>query len=135
AYDVTDNYETSHTFSQEFKGIEIKAGRYICYPNLYQVKVPSFTLADPTKPGSVKCIAFYIVDPTTKLTSTDTVPPRDHSWAKPGEPATSELVDSVARAAYKKECTKRDFLRRKHAKKNEKVGHRFEVPLEVNYDI
>ncbi|KAJ2745220.1 hypothetical protein GGI19_006524 [Coemansia pectinata] len=133
AHNVTDNDETGCMFSQEFEGIEIKAGRYICYPNLYQVKMPSFTLADPTKPGSVKCIAFYIVDPTEKVTSTDIVPPRDPSWAKTGEPATSALVDSAARAAYKLECTKRDFLRRKHAKKNEKVGYRFEVPLQVDY--
>ncbi|KAJ2891841.1 hypothetical protein IWW38_003454 [Coemansia aciculifera] len=126
---VVDEEHSVPTFVQEFEGIEIKRGRYICYPNLYQVKMPSFTLADPTKPGSVKCIAFYIVDPSTKLMSTSLVKPQDPSWA--GSNSDESKVNPCA--AYKQACNMRDFYRRKFAKKSEEVGYRFEVSLEVEY--
>ncbi|KAJ2814218.1 hypothetical protein H4S07_000016 [Coemansia furcata] len=130
-HDVTESDETSCMFSQEFEGIDIKAGRFICYPNLYQVKMPSFTLADSTKPGSVKCIAFYVVDPSTRVMSTDSVCPRDPTWIKTGELVTLSELDITSREAYEEEWAKRDFLRRKHAKRNERVGYKFEVSLEV----
>ncbi|KAJ2022904.1 hypothetical protein GGI06_001623 [Coemansia sp. S85] len=124
AHNVTVDSYGSRKLVQEFEGIEIKAGRYICYPNLYQAKMPAFTLADPTKPGCVKCIAFYIVDPATKVLSTDTIPPRDPTWGKAGHPVTSSLSEE--------ECNRRDFLRRKHAKETECSEGRFEASLEVD---
>ncbi|KAJ2833712.1 hypothetical protein FBU31_001869 [Coemansia sp. 'formosensis'] len=131
AYDVTESDKTSCMFSQEFEGIDIKAGRFICYPNCYQVKMPSFTLADSTKPGSVKCITFYIADPCTKVMSTDIVRPRDPTWVKTGGLLNLTQLEVASREAYEEEWAKRDFLRRKHAKRNERVGYKFEESLEV----
>ncbi|KAJ2642428.1 hypothetical protein GGF44_001671, partial [Coemansia sp. RSA 1694] len=64
-------------YSQEVGGVEIKSGRYICYPNLYQTKMPALELADPTRPGHARYIAFYVADPATRMFSTEIVAPQD----------------------------------------------------------
>ncbi|KAJ2058735.1 hypothetical protein GGI17_004841 [Coemansia sp. S146] len=79
-------------YSQEVGEIEVVNGQYICYPNLYQTKMPYFKLADSTKPGHAKFIAFHIADPTTRLISTAVVPPLQPSWAKSTEIDESVLV-------------------------------------------
>ncbi|KAJ2812952.1 hypothetical protein FBU31_007514, partial [Coemansia sp. 'formosensis'] len=50
AHDVNsvDRYKLYYT--QEVGSVEITDGKYICYPNCYQTKMPSFELVDPTKP-------------------------------------------------------------------------------------
>ncbi|KAJ2831222.1 hypothetical protein GGI24_001644 [Coemansia furcata] len=80
AHDVDTDHGGSCTYTQDVGEVEIKSGSYICYPNFYQTKMPSFELADPTRPGHVKYIAFYIVDPTQRLVSTEIVPPQQPYW-------------------------------------------------------
>ncbi|KAJ2484779.1 hypothetical protein IWW37_006105 [Coemansia sp. RSA 2050] len=135
AHNVIEDSEGDCKLVQEFEGIDIRDGRYICYPNLYQVKMPAFTLADPTKAGCVKCIAFYIVDPATKVKSTGIIPPRDPSWDKASHPTSSALADTVTLNLSEQECIRRDFLRRKHAKENECSQYQFEASIEVDIYI
>ncbi|KAJ2890533.1 hypothetical protein GGI21_006136, partial [Coemansia aciculifera] len=66
--------------SQEIGHIDIKNGRCIVFPNLYQHQVSSFRLADPTKPGHRKILAFFFIDPATRIPSTEIVPPQQQSW-------------------------------------------------------
>ncbi|KAJ2834302.1 hypothetical protein GGI24_000452 [Coemansia furcata] len=84
AYFETDNADSELTYecdySQEVGEVEIKSGSYICYPNFYETKMPAFELMDPTRPGHVKYIAFYIVDPAQRLVSTEIVPPQQPHW-------------------------------------------------------
>ncbi|KAJ2099234.1 hypothetical protein IW146_009814, partial [Coemansia sp. RSA 922] len=58
----------------------IKNGRSIVFPNIYQHQVSSFKLADPTKPGHRKILAFFFIDPSTRIPSTEIVPPQQQSW-------------------------------------------------------
>ncbi|KAJ2068285.1 hypothetical protein GGI16_006945, partial [Coemansia sp. S142-1] len=37
-------------------------------------------LADPTKPGHRKILAFFFIDPSTRIPSTEIVPPQQQSW-------------------------------------------------------
>ncbi|KAJ2074989.1 hypothetical protein GGH13_000934 [Coemansia sp. S155-1] len=66
--------------AQEIGHIEIKNGRSIVFPNIYQHQVSSFKLADPTKSGHRKILAFFFIDPSTRIPSTEIVPPQQQSW-------------------------------------------------------
>ena len=55
-------------------------GRVLVFPNIYQHAVGSFKLKDPNKPGHRKILVFFLVDPTTRIVSTLSVPPQDISW-------------------------------------------------------
>ncbi len=57
----------------------VQKGRVLCFPNIYQHRVPSFSLVDKTKPGYRKILVFFLVDPFVEggITSTANVPPQD----------------------------------------------------------
>ncbi|KAJ2812371.1 hypothetical protein H4S07_001447 [Coemansia furcata] len=66
--------------SQELGGIDIKDGRCLVFPNIYQYKVPELRLSDKTKPGHCKTLTFYFVDPSIRIPSTEIVPPQQQDW-------------------------------------------------------
>ncbi|KAJ2461107.1 hypothetical protein GGF42_000411 [Coemansia sp. RSA 2424] len=81
AYEIFDDiYVSIAELLQEIGHIEIKSGRCIVFPNIYQHQVSSFRLADPTKPGHRKILAFFFIDPATRIPSTEIVPPQQQSW-------------------------------------------------------
>lgn len=49
-------------------------GKVLVFPNIYQHKVPKFTLKDKTRPGHRKILVFFLVDPTQHIVSTADVP-------------------------------------------------------------
>jgi Protein of unknown function (DUF4246) len=57
------------------------AGRCLAFPNILQHRVGSFRLADPTRPGHRKIVAFFLVDPSTTIVSTSDVPPQQ-PWSE-----------------------------------------------------
>ncbi|MEU9236275.1 DUF4246 domain-containing protein [Streptomyces subrutilus] len=52
------------------------AGRCLAFPNILQHRVDSFRLTDPGRPGHRKILAFFLVDPSARITSTSDVPPQ-----------------------------------------------------------
>ncbi|KAJ2863991.1 hypothetical protein GGH94_003211 [Coemansia aciculifera] len=66
--------------SQELSNIGIKDGRCFVFPNILQYKVPELKLADKTKPGHCKMLTFHFVDPSTRIPSTEIVPPQQQDW-------------------------------------------------------
>ncbi|KAJ2375034.1 hypothetical protein GGI05_007201, partial [Coemansia sp. RSA 2603] len=60
--------------------VEFTQGRCIGFPNSYQHKMSSFRLQDPSKPGHRKMLVYYLVDPSVRIPSTETVPPQQKSW-------------------------------------------------------
>ncbi|KAJ2752781.1 hypothetical protein GGI19_003593 [Coemansia pectinata] len=66
--------------SQELGSIGIKDGRCMVFPNIHQFKMPELKLADKTKPGHCKMLTFYFVDPSTRIPSTEIVPPQQQDW-------------------------------------------------------
>ncbi|KAJ2654847.1 hypothetical protein IW148_006254 [Coemansia sp. RSA 1199] len=76
AYGIYDEVQLVH----EIGGVQAKNGRCIVFPNIYQHQVSGFKLADPTKPGHRKILAFFFIDPTTRIPSTEIVPPQQREW-------------------------------------------------------
>jgi hypothetical protein len=68
--------------------------RLICFPNILQHQVQPFELADPTKPGHRKILVFFLIDPSKRIISTETVPPQQRHWY--GE-ALKRHVPEIAR--------------------------------------
>ncbi|TMW64924.1 hypothetical protein Poli38472_009091 [Pythium oligandrum] len=54
--------------------------RCVVFPNTLQHKVEPFELADKSKPGVRKILAFFIVDPTKMIPSTSAIPPQRSDW-------------------------------------------------------
>ncbi|KAF3920641.1 hypothetical protein ABW21_db0205378 [Orbilia brochopaga] len=59
-----------HNMNQDGKAVQrvgsivTKENRAIAFPNVYQHRVQSFKLADPTKPGYRKILVFFLCDPS-----------------------------------------------------------------------
>ncbi|ORX63701.1 hypothetical protein DL89DRAFT_241915 [Linderina pennispora] len=66
--------------SQELGSVEALSGRCICFPNIYQHQVSGFKLKDLSKPGDRKILAFFLIDPSTRIPSAKVVPPQQQDW-------------------------------------------------------
>ncbi|KAJ2128176.1 hypothetical protein IW136_006180, partial [Coemansia sp. RSA 678] len=75
-----DDHSDEVQLAQKIGGVQAKNGRCIVFPNIYQHQVSGFKLADPTKPGHRKILAFFFIDPTTRIPSTEIVPPQQREW-------------------------------------------------------
>ncbi|KAH8826717.1 hypothetical protein DL96DRAFT_1603921 [Flagelloscypha sp. PMI_526] len=54
----------------------------IGFPNIYQHRVSSFKLADPTKPGHRKIVALFLVDPSYRIPSATDIGMQQEHWVK-----------------------------------------------------
>ncbi|MFI6412026.1 DUF4246 domain-containing protein [Streptomyces sp. NPDC050585] len=72
--------ENEDALNQELGSVPTPAGRCLAFPNVLQHRVGSFRLADPTRPGHRKILAFFLVDPSEPIVSTSDVPPQQ-PWA------------------------------------------------------
>ncbi|MGW3496808.1 DUF4246 domain-containing protein [Streptomyces sp. NPDC001020] len=68
--------ENEGALNQMLGSTSTPAGRCLAFPNILQHRVGSFRLADPTRPGDRKILAFFLVDPSEKIVSTSDVPPQ-----------------------------------------------------------
>jgi len=66
--------------NQVLGSAETRAGRALAFPNILQHRVAPFRLADPSRPGHRKILAFFLVDPSVAIVSTSDVPPQ-HPWS------------------------------------------------------
>ncbi|SCV73301.1 BQ2448_7227 [Microbotryum intermedium] len=55
--------------------------RCLTFPNIYQHRVPSFSLHDRTNPGHRKILVFFLIDPSRpRIPSTRDVAPQQREW-------------------------------------------------------
>jgi len=73
-------FNTESERSQFLGSIITKHGRALAFPNGLQHQVSPFRLADATKPGYRKILAFFLVNPLKKVISTARVPPQRYDW-------------------------------------------------------
>ncbi|KAJ2887248.1 hypothetical protein H4R27_000045 [Coemansia aciculifera] len=66
--------------TQEVGGVDVKDGRCLVFPSTYQYLMSGLRLEDSTKPGHCKMLTFYVVDPATRIPSTEIVPPQQQDW-------------------------------------------------------
>ncbi|KAL2912212.1 hypothetical protein HK105_208280 [Polyrhizophydium stewartii] len=71
--------ESTHR-NQRLGSIKAAVGRCIVFPNILQHKVQPFELADPTRPGFRKILAFFLVDPAKRTVSTAHLAPQQRDW-------------------------------------------------------
>ncbi|KAJ2476138.1 hypothetical protein IWW56_005077 [Coemansia sp. RSA 2131] len=77
---AVDEYIDNVSLVQEIGNVQVKNGRCVVFPNFYQHQMTGFKLADPTKPGHCKILTFFFIDPTTRIPSTEVVPPQQREW-------------------------------------------------------
>ncbi|MFI7005071.1 DUF4246 domain-containing protein [Streptomyces sp. NPDC050145] len=80
---VRDVYglEDEDALNQLLGSAATPAGRCLAFPNVLQHRVDAFRLADPTRPGHRKILAFFLVDPSETIVSTSDVPPQQ-PWSE-----------------------------------------------------
>ncbi|KAK0528765.1 hypothetical protein OC835_004551 [Tilletia horrida] len=66
--------------TQYYGSIPTKAGLALSFPNGVQHRVTSFKLADPTRPGYRKILAFFLCNPLKWVISTSRVSPQRFDW-------------------------------------------------------
>ncbi|KAJ2107533.1 hypothetical protein GGI16_001491 [Coemansia sp. S142-1] len=70
----------AHDVSQELGDVDIYEEQCVVFPNTIQYQMPELALEDATKPGHCKMLTFYFVDPSTRIPSTEIVPPQQKDW-------------------------------------------------------
>ncbi|MFF5447813.1 DUF4246 domain-containing protein [Streptomyces sp. NPDC012888] len=107
--------EDEDALNQVLGSVATPAGRCLAFPNILQHRVDSFRLADPTRPGHRKILAFFLVDPEQRIVSTADVPPQQ-PWS-----ATSTMTREEAERFREELMQERKFFVDEH---NEQVYER-----------
>lgn len=72
--------ESGDPVIQHMGDIELREGRVVTYPNIFQTRLLPFELKDPSKPGHVKLLTIHLIDPNRRMMSTAMVPPQQKDW-------------------------------------------------------
>ncbi len=72
--------ESGDPVIQYMGAIELREGRVVTYPNIFQTRLLPFELKDPGKPGRVKLLTMHLIDPNRRMMSTAMVPPQRKDW-------------------------------------------------------
>ncbi|KAJ2864086.1 hypothetical protein GGH94_003166 [Coemansia aciculifera] len=86
-----DQVDDDYFLSQEVGNVDIKDGQCLVFPSTYQHLMPELRLEDSTKPGHCKMLTFYVVDPSTRIPSTEIVPPQQQDWWSEGVFSSGQL--------------------------------------------
>ncbi|KAJ2883486.1 hypothetical protein H4R27_002729 [Coemansia aciculifera] len=125
----------SDLISQDLGSVGIKNGQCVVFPNILQVKVSELKLTDKKMPGHCKMLTFYFVDPSTRIPSTEIVPPQQQDWhfedvlaSKPFRSLPHLVVDGI--------MSEVDFpISLKEAKKLRPQVHQEEYSEDITLDF
>lgn len=96
------------SLNQVLGSVSTPAGRCLAFPNVLQHRVSPFRLADPTRPGYRKILAFFLVDPSVRTVSTSDVPPQQ-PWS-----ATSTMTWEQAKGYREQLMRERKYFVDEH---------------------
>ena len=65
---------------QELGAVALREGRVVTYPNTFQTRLNSFSLADPAQSGHLKMMILHLIDPNRRTLSTAMVPVQRRDW-------------------------------------------------------
>ncbi|GIC85913.1 uncharacterized protein Aud_001755 [Aspergillus udagawae] len=88
--DVDGHNECNIT--QLLGSVETRQGRLLTFPNILQHRVAPFRLADPSKSGHRKILAFFLVDPHLSIISSANVPPQQEDWWRERQELVGRLL-------------------------------------------
>ncbi|WP_370416366.1 DUF4246 domain-containing protein [Streptomyces fradiae] len=100
--------EDEDALNQPLGSAATPEGRCLAFPNVLQHRVGSFRLADPSRPGHRKILAFFLVDPSERIVSTSDVPPQQ-PWSE-----TSTMTLAQAREYREQLMQERKFFVDEH---------------------
>ncbi|KAL9100973.1 MAG: hypothetical protein Q9163_003715 [Psora crenata] len=115
---------------QTLGDVHLRDGRVIVWPNVFQTRLNSFKLDDPSRPGHCKVVFLHLVDPNRRILSSSSVPCQRHDWwaeAVRGNCAKMwrlpkeifgeiiGLVDEYPIAAEEAERIRQDFIHEREA--------------------
>ncbi|AWT41057.1 MULTISPECIES: DUF4246 domain-containing protein [Streptomyces] len=100
--------ENEDALNQVLGSASTPEGRCLAFPNILQHRVGSFRLADPTRPGHRKILAFFLVDLSEKIVSTSDMPPQQ-PWSD-----TSTMTLEQAKAYREELMRERKFFVDEH---------------------
>lgn len=78
--------------TQLLGSVETRQGRLLTFPNILQHCVAPFSLADTSKPGHRKILAFFLVDPHLSIISSANVPPQQEDWWRERQELVGRLL-------------------------------------------
>ncbi|KAH9887386.1 hypothetical protein C8Q73DRAFT_657144 [Cubamyces lactineus] len=137
-YLVVYGITNEHALNQQLGHIVAQEDKCIVFPNIYQHRVAPFELADRSRPGHRKILAFFLVDPLTPVHSTSVVPPQQAHWyrdliynAQPFRRLPVELVETILNYALEGAITLEEAVDDREELMNERaqfvVAHNDEV--------
>ncbi|MFE0674846.1 DUF4246 domain-containing protein [Streptomyces sp. NPDC058867] len=100
--------EDEDALNQPLGSVSTPAGRCLAFPNVLQHRVGAFRLADTTRPGHRKILAFFLVDPSQTIVSTSDIPPQQ-PWSD-----TSTMTLEEARSYREQLMRERKFFVDEH---------------------
>lgn len=65
---------------QHMGDIELREGRVVTYPNIFQTRLLPFELKDPGQRGHLKLLTMHLIDPNRRMMSTAMVPCQQKDW-------------------------------------------------------
>ncbi|KAJ5167720.1 uncharacterized protein N7482_003314 [Penicillium canariense] len=79
--------------------IKCTLGRTVMFPSTIQHRLTRFELKDKSKPGYVRGLVFYMVDPNIRIISTANIPPQRLDWTLDVKETSEDLQTAMARLA------------------------------------
>ena len=65
---------------QHMGDVQLREGRVITWPNIFQTKIGQVELEDPSREGYLEVLVLHLVDPNRRIMSTSLVPPQRRDW-------------------------------------------------------
>lgn len=65
---------------QVLGSVSLRLGRLIAWPNTLWHRIDPISTVDPERPGHLRMLLVYLVDPNYRIVSTANVPPQQHDW-------------------------------------------------------
>lgn len=65
---------------QHIGNLDMRQGRLVTFPNIWQTRLLPFELADKSRPGHFKILVLHLIDPNRRIISTSRVPPQRRDW-------------------------------------------------------
>lgn len=79
--------------------IKCPLGRTVMYPSTVQHRLTGFELKDKSRPGYVRALGFFLVDPNIRIISTANIPPQRLDWTLDIKGEDEDLKSSMAKVA------------------------------------
>ncbi|KAF5590667.1 hypothetical protein FPCIR_6330 [Fusarium pseudocircinatum] len=86
---------------QSYGDVDTLEGRLLVFPNVFQHRVSSFKLQDPTEPGHRRFVALWLGDPQRRILPTANVPPQQKDWWTGSGEAPKGLMDVEEARAHR----------------------------------